>query len=418
MEHIPVDTDRYPTPGARAWAALMKFSSSSSSQDDLFASSLPCNCIQLQAKIRNGNLRGEDDGNQHHWTIHVTATTGDNMGALTGLGNNEHDKALLGVMARILVQYTLQRQSMRQLIADPRKHQGDITIQILDETNPIHLDIEDWKEFVQSSPSTYRNLIDKLFPDFAVSDESVEIVECVDRDKHVLGLVPRKLVHQYNLLHRGIGMFVTRDRPIFVPSSISSAVSPQQPPSQPQPDLYCHQRTATKRIFPSLFDMFVGGVSLAGEDPTITARREVAEELGLVAALETNDSSSLSSCLLTCIVCTGYNRCVVDLFCYTMNTQTEQIRWQPEEVAWGSFVPYDVVQDAASRSISRLEESNQWPGPHPPLASRRHAGSGETCDGKDKIVPEFLEGEWKNWDFVPDGLLVWEAWLLAIGKGV
>jgi 8-oxo-dGTP pyrophosphatase MutT (NUDIX family) len=309
-------------------------------------------------------------------------------------------------MARILVQCTLQRPSTQQWIVDSQKNHGKLTIQILDETIPITLEIEDWKEFLQFSPSMFRSFVGKLFPDFAVSDDNVEIVECVDREKNVLGWVPRQLVHQYNLLHRGIGMFVTRDRPILV------STSSQPPPSKLQPELYCHQRTASKRIFPSLYDMFVGGVSLAGEDPSTTARREVAEELGLVAALETKES--LSPCLLTCIVCTGYNRCVVDLFCYTMNTHTEQIRWQPEEVAWGSFVPYDVVQDSACRSISRLVQLNQWPGQHPPLAL--HHAHSETCD--EDMVPEFLDGAWKNWDFVPDGLFVWEAWLQAINKGV
>ena len=225
----------------------------------------------------------------------------------------------------------------------------------------------------------------------------------VDRDGAVLGVVPRKLVHKFNLLHRGIGMFVTKDKPIDMRSS------------QHQPDLYCHRRTDSKRIFPSLYDMFVGGVSLAGEDATVTARREVAEELGLVGALEgiqeSKTCSQLSDRLLRCVVSTGYNRCVVDLFCYTMDTANEHVMWQKEEVVWGSFVPYCIVEAAADRSIMRLAATNDWPGLYPPIQSPRQGDSpaDAALDVQDMV-------DWKTFDFVPDGLLVWEAWLRAILK--
>lgn len=211
-----------------------------------------------------------------------------------------------------------------------------------------------------------------------------EMVEMVDRNGNALGRVPRKLVHVHNLLHRGIGLFVTKDRPI-------------QPVEGAQPDLYTHQRTSTKRIFPSLYDMFVGGVSLAGEDPAVTARREVAEELGLTKGTLTDKP------LLRCVVCTAYNRVVVDVFCYTMEMANERVQWQEEEVAWGSFVPYDIIEAAADRSIQRLAERNEWPSRYPPIQSRRKGVANEQAlyDGRD----------WKIWDFVPDGLLVWEAWL-------
>ena len=92
-----------------------------------------------------------------------------------------------------------------------------------------------------------------------------------------------------------------------------------------KPNVYVHQRTDTKRIFPSLFDMFVGGVSCRGECAELTAARELAEELGLRGALtyyqkkevvkgESNENSSsikqnpLSSELFRCTIGTAYNR--------------------------------------------------------------------------------------------------------------
>lgn len=48
-----------------------------------------------------------------------------------------------------------------------------------------------------------------------------------------------------------------------------------------QGQVYCHRRTKTKRVFPSMYDMFIGGVSGSMEPALDTALRELGEELGL-----------------------------------------------------------------------------------------------------------------------------------------
>jgi len=167
--------------------------------------------------------------------------------------------------------------------------------------------------------------------------------------------------------------------------------------------------------------MFVGGVSLANEPPELTARREVAEELGLSDALD-NTTSKLSDPILKCVVCTAYNRCVVTLYSYTMDTAEEAVTWQEEEVDWGDFVPYDVVCAAADRSIQRFASQKTWPGTYPPIQSR-YKGSlepGNPCNTDDDVaVSQETENDidWMKWDFVPDGLLVWEAWLKFLDQG-
>jgi isopentenyldiphosphate isomerase len=274
----------------------------------------------------------------------------------------EIDASLLSTLSRVLVQWSI---ASREAVSE------QITIHFPREDEPCILQ---WKDPAVASSHLYNNI-------------PGEMVEMVDRTGAVLGHVPRKLVHQHNILHRGIGIFVTKDDPME---------------GNQRPDLYTHRRTETKRVFPSLYDMFVGGVSLAGEDAFITAQREVEEELGLSCRDHLRPER-----LLQCVVCTAYNRCVVDLFVYLMNTKEESIKWQDEEVAWGSFVPYKTIEAAADRSIHRLAERGEWPGRYPPIQSSRMG----KLDPEDETIRFEGAMEWTSWDFVPDGLLVWEAWL-------
>ena len=52
-------------------------------------------------------------------------------------------------------------------------------------------------------------------------------------------------------------------------------------PGTPQGRIFVHRRTPTKLVFPSLYDMFVGGVVGAGESYDDAALREAEEELGV-----------------------------------------------------------------------------------------------------------------------------------------
>jgi hypothetical protein len=131
-------------------------------------------------------------------------------------------------------------------------------------------------ENILNENDEYTLFVRSLFQGLTVDTSNSELVEmmCVMKeqyhhnDANVFGIVQRHWVHQYNLLHRGIGVIVTKDMPIAFST-----------PQQHQLDVYCHQRASTKRIFPSLYDMFIGGISLVGEASISTALRDVAEEL-------------------------------------------------------------------------------------------------------------------------------------------
>ncbi|WP_284580133.1 NUDIX domain-containing protein [Streptomyces sp. 2P-4] len=86
-----------------------------------------------------------------------------------------------------------------------------------------------------------------------------EVLDVVDRDDRVTGRAPRGEVYARGLLHRCVFVLARDDRGrVFV-----------------------HRRTASKLVFPSRYDMFVGGVLGAGEDYASAALREAEEELGV-----------------------------------------------------------------------------------------------------------------------------------------
>ncbi|MFD9004688.1 NUDIX hydrolase [Streptomyces sp. NPDC059582] len=86
-----------------------------------------------------------------------------------------------------------------------------------------------------------------------------EILDIVDEHDQVIGRSPRGEAYARGLRHRCV--FVqARDR---------------------AGRLFVHRRTPTKLVFPSLYDMFVGGVVGAGEAYDDAALREAEEELGV-----------------------------------------------------------------------------------------------------------------------------------------
>ncbi len=89
-------------------------------------------------------------------------------------------------------------------------------------------------------------------------DELVDVVDAADR---VVGRAARSMVRVHNLWHRAC----------FVVALDAEG------------RVFVHLRTATKDVFPSYYDVTVGGVVGAGESYRGAADREVREELGVEA---------------------------------------------------------------------------------------------------------------------------------------
>ncbi|MFF9409301.1 NUDIX hydrolase [Streptomyces anandii] len=86
-----------------------------------------------------------------------------------------------------------------------------------------------------------------------------EILDIVDEYDRVVGRSPRGAAYAEGLRHR-CSFIEVRDA---------------------EGRVFVHRRTATKLAYPSLYDMFVGGVVGAGESYDDAALREAEEELGV-----------------------------------------------------------------------------------------------------------------------------------------
>ncbi|HEY8093711.1 MAG TPA: NUDIX domain-containing protein [Acidimicrobiales bacterium] len=88
---------------------------------------------------------------------------------------------------------------------------------------------------------------------------AAELVDVVDEEDRVVGTVTRARVRADRLLHRGVFIVVRRSGG----------------------DVLVHQRSADKDVWPSAWDIAVGGVVAAGEGWDEAAARELAEEVGI-----------------------------------------------------------------------------------------------------------------------------------------
>ena len=134
---------------------------------------------------------------------------------------------------------------------------------------------------------------------------SEELVDVVDVDDRVVRRVSRAEMRRENLLHRAVYLLVCNGHG----------------------ELFVHRRTPTKDVYPGYYDVTVGGVVGAGEDYDGAARRELAEEVGIVEAT------------LTPLFAVRYEDASTKLIGRAYLARHDgPVTLQAEEIAWGAFV--------------------------------------------------------------------------------
>ena len=143
-----------------------------------------------------------------------------------------------------------------------------------------------------------------------------EMVDIVDQDDRVIRRATRADVRAHNLRHRAAYILVFNGNG----------------------QLFVHQRTAGKDVYPGYFDVAVGGVAAAGESYEDAARRELLEELGVSAVplrrvlqFQYEDASNqVNGTLFTC-------------------TYDGPVTLQADEIVSGDWLDLDVVIERMQR---------------------------------------------------------------------
>jgi isopentenyldiphosphate isomerase len=141
------------------------------------------------------------------------------------------------------------------------------------------------------------------------TDASQELVDLIDEAGRTIGVVTRREMRTKRLPHRCAYVLVFNR----------------------QGELYIHLRTPTKDVYPSHWDVTIGGVLAAGESFDVGARRELREELGVEADLEMLFPFRYADAA-TVVHGTVY-RAVHD----------GPFQLQPEEIVRGEFLPLALV---------------------------------------------------------------------------
>jgi isopentenyldiphosphate isomerase len=144
-----------------------------------------------------------------------------------------------------------------------------------------------------------------------------ELVDIVDDDGLVIGTATRREVRARRLAHRCVYVLVFNR----------------------YGELFIHLRTPTKDVYPSHWDIAVGGVLAAGESFDRGAQREAEEELGVALQLE------------PLFPFRHVAQSIVEHARVYRALHDGPFRLQPEEIVRGEFVP---LQTAVARAEKDL----------------------------------------------------------------
>ena len=145
-------------------------------------------------------------------------------------------------------------------------------------------------------------------------------------------LATRKEVHEQNLWHRCVHVFVRNGRNEFI----------------------VQKRSMNKRIAPGLLDMSCGGHAVGFDDSLTAARREMEEEIGIVP-----DEENLEH-LGEVVYADGiWEYC--DVYLLTVEFDPAALRWQEDEIDGLLVLPYLEMKEAyEKKNGAYLDNDDSW----------------------------------------------------------
>ena len=149
-----------------------------------------------------------------------------------------------------------------------------------------------------------------------------EILDIVDENDEVIGRAPRGEAYARGMRHRCV-FIQARDA---------------------QGRIFVHRRTATKLVFPSQYDMFVGGVVGAGESYDAAALREAEEELGVSGLPRPVPLFNTSHGPSAVIEIAPVMLALAKGGLYLKTISIGPVTPQAEEVAWHAFLPEEELE--------------------------------------------------------------------------
>jgi isopentenyl-diphosphate delta-isomerase type 1 len=150
---------------------------------------------------------------------------------------------------------------------------------------------------------------------------SHELLDVVDKNDNVIAVKTRGEIHAKRLMHRAVHILLFNSRG----------------------ELFLQKRSMAKDEQPGKWDSSAAGHVDSGEDYADCARREISEELGIVAERPLQELFRLAASMQT-----GNEHCVVYRYCFD-----GPLRLQAEEIDDGQWI------DAASMDQWVREEASQ-----------------------------------------------------------
>jgi isopentenyldiphosphate isomerase len=157
----------------------------------------------------------------------------------------------------------------------------------------------------------------------AAADEWVDLI---DDDGRRIGIGTRREMREQRLPHRCTYVLVFNERG----------------------ELFLHLRTATKDVYPSHWDICIGGVLAAGETFDQGVRREIREEIGIDAVAEPMFPFRYAD-----------ERTIVQAMAYRL-VHDGPFQLQAEEIVRGEFVPLADIGERIKREAFCPDGVKVW----------------------------------------------------------